>query len=85
MEPLVMKLNLTSSTTRKVFYMRLYTVYFRCTFGLLPVPGKVMKKLYKPNIEFHPDELYLETVPLDTFVKGYFTIQTTNLGFKVLN
>jgi len=44
-----------------------------------------MKKLYKPNIEFHPDELYLETVPLDTFVKGYFTIQTTNLGFEVLN
>ena len=61
----------------------LYTVYFRCTPGLLPV--KVMKKLYKPNIEFHPDELYLETVPLDTFVKGYFTIQTTNLGFEVLN
>ena len=47
--------------------------------------GTVIKKLSKPNIEFHPDELYLETVPLDTFVKGYFTIQTTNLGFEVLN
>ena len=56
-------------------------VYFRSTSG----SRQSDEKLYKPNIEFHPDELYLETVPLDTFVKGYFTIQTTNLGFEVLN
>ena len=82
-----MTLNSTSSTIRNVFISTsgLCPLYFRSTSDLLQVTGTVIKKLSKPNIEFHPDELYLETVPLDTFVKGYFTIQTTNLGFEVLN